>query len=269
MTRRPLRSHAAVAFVAIAVGCADNHSPASTTPTETKVPEQFGVRSISPEEYSKQEKIGMAWVESNRQALPTSLEQYSQQPVFRRKYIYLAEPVDVRIKLWRTQLDGYAAPSSRLSVEQRALIGEVVANLEHYLRDGDAGRADVVKLQPRIDSVFPKVLARRVFTVLGPDDAPIVLRYRQRQVSLNEASMFAVFDVAWNAAAPLLGFSKKSETTAHPGMCACDCSSSSDWCAWRNPLYPSAFCLAGGSCQLNFFCGTLLLFTCDGLCFSL
>lgn len=181
-----------------------------------------GVSAVVPEC-----ELATQWVAANPDALPTTIEAFSEHSITFRRAIYKALDTDVRISLWQEHL--VAVAHEVKSPQQCLFLSEVSRDLNRYLQS-TTPLSEIRALEEKAVGVLGKNLARRAIAVLGPDP--------------------------------------ESATEGDGIAPDCGCSIESDWCnAWRWPWQPKRLCvLDSGDCNGTEGCGTLMEFTCDGLC---
>lgn len=120
----------------------------------------------------RQEEI-IAWVEAHRDALPQTVGELAAFPVAFRKVIVNSVSPDRRIAFWREHLESFLGPASTLSVDQRALIADAIADLPLML-GGDRAvfEARARSLEERMKVLLTREQAARMFGMVGPPEPP-------------------------------------------------------------------------------------------------
>ena len=111
-------------------------------------------------------ELAAQWVADNLDALPTTLDAFSEHSITFRRTIYSALDIDVRISLWREHLAGVAHEVK--SPHQRLFLREISRDLNRYLQS-TMPRVEIKALEERAVAVLGKDLARRALAALGPD----------------------------------------------------------------------------------------------------
>lgn len=177
------------------------------------------------------------WVESHRAELPQTYDEFSAYPVSMRRAIFRAATPEARSELWSTHLGQYLAGHSDLSAKQVSVIRQA------------------------LDLATPELFAavegapgnrRQINPVLAALDKEIRAAFEPAQAS----EIFAILGKPDSGANGVLIVRHASPDTS--GI-QCSCSSSSDWCSGNYSCYSANCDQTGG-------CGTLWLYTCDGLC---
>ncbi len=171
-------------------------------------------------------ELAKQWVADNLDALPTTLDAFSEHSITFRRTIYSALDTDVRISLWREHLAGVAHEVE--SPHQRLFLSEVSRDLNRYVQS-TTPRFEIEALGEKAVAVLGRDLTHRALAALGPDP-------------------------------------ESTEVGSLPPDPDCYCSTESDWCnAWRLPWQPKSHCVLG-SCEELDGCGLFLQFRCDGTC---
>jgi hypothetical protein len=104
-----------------------------------------------------------AWVEANKNNLPTNYDDLIAYPLVYRKAIYRASPPAVQAQFWREQFQRYRAAHTECSAEQAAVLDRA---LELTHTDLTAfTKAD----EQAMIAAFGKDEARALFATLGPE----------------------------------------------------------------------------------------------------
>lgn len=172
-------------------------------------------------------RLAEAWVEANRDALPTTLEAFGEYSVPFRRAIYRALDVEARISLWREHLDG--AADELTSHRQRLFLERVTRELDGHLR-GALPQTELDALAEEATAILGKDLAYRTIAMLGPVATPVA----EGGVQSGEAPI-------------------------------CKCHSNHPFMCWR-PWSPNDVCLFGGCPPTPDGCSWLWEYSCDGRC---
>lgn len=113
------------------------------------------------------------WVRAHADELPTTLAGISRHPPAYRRAIHNALPREARVSLWREHMGSFLTPESELNEQQRAAVREVIARLP-ALHAADSDPAERRALKAQLATLFPRELAARVFSQLGP--APVAAK---------------------------------------------------------------------------------------------
>lgn len=111
-------------------------------------------------------ELARQWVSANLNALPTTLEAFSEHSATYRRAIYGALDPEVRISLWRENLAAVAKEVT--SPEHRFFLDRVSRELEGHLR-GTAPRSELEVLAEEATATLGSDLARRALTSLGTE----------------------------------------------------------------------------------------------------
>jgi hypothetical protein len=184
-----------------------------------------------------------AWVEANKERLPTTYEGLSRFSVTYRRAIFGTLPADIKSRLWRQHFHVYLANHPNLAPAQIAIVREMhaLASPEFFARRSDDAKRNgatdrlraeddrrLAELEERAAELFSNHELTALMAYLGPAEEE-----RQLQDSNN----------------PL------------PMGIACECSTSSDWCA-------SGYDCWHASCDvIRDACGSWWSYDCNGLCF--
>lgn len=183
---------------------------------------------LSPDESAGVPECELAerWVADNLDALPTTLDAFSEHTITFRRTIYSALDTDVRISLWREHLAGVAHEVE--SPEQRLFLSEVSRDLNRHLQN-TTPRSEIKALEKKAVAVLGVDLARRALATLGPDPEP-------------------------------------TEVGSLPPDCSCSTESDwcNAWRLPWQPK--SHCVLGSADCNEIDGCGFLLRYRCDGLC---
>jgi len=184
-----------------------------------------------------------SWVESHRAELPTTYEGLSAYPVNQRRAIFRAATPETRSEFWRSHLEQYVADHPALTEKQVEVIQQALrlATVEQFGvidRSKSGARPptpDLVDLDKEIRAAFEPAQAGEIFAVLGkPGEGGV---------------------------AGLVIVRHGSPGVSDAGTIQCSCSSSSDWCS-------GSYSCATANCGQTGGCGTLWLYTCDGVCYT-
>lgn len=210
-----------------------------------------------------------------------------------RKEFYTGLAPELKGELWKVQLRSYLSKHPDLTDKQRQAIETVIAFLKPQVFEISQDNPEwdekvdkpIQNLTKRILEVFPREVAREFLTVLGGSESPISLNLRSTKLrSIN--SVYGINDSGCNKTReeiiPLLA-KKKSEiqptsfvkisanSKAKNCNCSnkkpitvsltenCDCSTRSDWCPYGMECYAE-------SCNIRQWCGSFLIYICNGLC---
>ncbi|HEY6320780.1 MAG TPA: bacteriocin fulvocin C-related protein [Thermoanaerobaculia bacterium] len=170
--------------------------------------------------------------------LPKTYDAISTYPVDLRRAIFRTATPQARAELWTTQLQRILAERSNLTpaqvdVIQRALVlmtPELFAASGSGSNSPRAHEADLAALEREIRAAFEPAQAAGIFAVLGKSDSGLG------------------GSVLVHKGVPIV-----------PDGIQCSCSTDSDWCS-------GAYSCWGANCDQSGGCGTLWLYTCNGLC---
>jgi hypothetical protein len=113
------------------------------------------------------------WVERHRHELPRTLEELSRLPIPFRKAVVRAVSADIRVSLWREHLSSFLVRQEPLSIQQRALLNETIAEMPAIVGDqGDAASDRARGLMKRLRETFKAEQAFAMFGTLGPPEPP-------------------------------------------------------------------------------------------------
>lgn len=106
-----------------------------------------------------------AWLDRNREQLPTTYAAVVEKPLAYRRAIYDASPPEVRGRLWLAHFDAFEA-GQRLTSAQR----EVIDQAKHIVRNGPIEKDALGPLATAAIAAFGKEQARALLAQLGTDD---------------------------------------------------------------------------------------------------
>jgi hypothetical protein len=185
------------------------------------------------------------WVDSHREALPRTYQEFTRFPLNYRRAIYSVFDAKKRSELWQSQLE-LALQREDLTDNQRDVLMEAIQlatpemfatikNRQHWSHRQT--KQNIAELEKRARLAFGNAKAGEIFGRIGPADLEVVRMHAEASPGLKLAGDF--------------------QQTA---MAGCSCSDVSDYCN-------SAFnCGAGGCTTIRDECGTLWTYDCDGQC---
>ena len=120
----------------------------------------------------KYEEI-VAWVETHRDTLPTTLAELSAFPVPFRKVIVNSVSPEARTAFWREHLTSFVGPDSALTPEQQALVRDTIADLPLMFSGSRADFETRAKaFENRARDLFSRRQAAEMFGMVGPPEPP-------------------------------------------------------------------------------------------------
>ena len=112
----------------------------------------------------------LAWVETHKQSLPTTLAELARFPIPFRTVIAGFVSSDTSIALWREHLSTFIGDQD-LTPEQRAFVTEASASLP-ALFAAPAPNPVILQWEGRMARLFSRPQASRIFGTLGPPEPP-------------------------------------------------------------------------------------------------
>lgn len=175
-----------------------------------------------------------AWVDQNLDALPQTLDELVMVPAPYRKAVYSRLAPEIKSNLWRAQLGAFLDTHPELSPAQKRALRDAIA-----FASPDTFRIGVIGDSPaaRMLDQRARALHRRFVELLGAERARDLL-----------ASLGAGVDSA------------TEREIGTEGEQECECADADAYCD------DNFHCDPGGCTRQSFGCGTLGLYTCDGLC---
>ncbi len=209
-------------------------------------------------------------IEGDAARIYSSLSLYSKSD---RKMFYKEFTPEIKSELWKIQLRSYLLKHSELTDKQRQVIESginfITSEIYKIPQDSPDWEEKVDNpaqlLKERMLEMFPREVAKELLTVLGGSVSPVSLNIRR----INFIPGVSDTSCDDTGQATNLGLMRKSiKTQSQPfrmisasfdGPETCDCSTRSDWC-------PQGTECTFGGCQQANWCGTFLLYVCNGLC---
>jgi len=112
-----------------------------------------------------------AWIERHPEALPRTLVELAAFPVpFRRIMVNVVAP-EVRVALWREQLESFLLPASGLSEKQREFVRATIPKLGE-LMGAPAPNPTILAWEQQMAQVFSRQEAGSIFALIGPPEPP-------------------------------------------------------------------------------------------------
>ncbi|AGC46583.1 hypothetical protein MYSTI_05303 [Myxococcus stipitatus DSM 14675] len=116
-----------------------------------------------------QEQI-QAWLDANKETLPTTLDDISRYPMEYRRAIQGALSPQQRVALWREHLRRYIASHPQLNARQLAALDLAMATLTPELYT-PVDTPELLRAQAAMRDAFDPKEARLIVSTLGPPDA--------------------------------------------------------------------------------------------------
>jgi hypothetical protein len=111
-------------------------------------------------------RIADVWVRSHMSEMPTTLADFRAYPFDHQRAFYNHMPTQLRIKLWREQLEPELGLPTGLTSLQRELLGVVLDNLPTLVGDSTGRRGREFMAREKLDS--------RLVEAFGPHRAYVL-----------------------------------------------------------------------------------------------
>lgn len=173
-----------------------------------------------------------AWIEANRDRLPSTYDDLSRIPMsYRRRAFATYSPV-VKSSLWREHLSRYMASHPSMTLEQQAVMSKAMSILseELYMSSGEMpqGAADMdQQLIDEAKAVFSAKEVGIIFTQLGTTRSLIP----PTQLARPKCDCYTLSDQCW----------VQGSWTCRYGIVLCDFLPSGCGFGWNDPC--NAFCV--------------------------